>query len=143
VIKSDTVAQKAEYPLGISGIRFLKKRDLPPVSTCWDFQTGAAFPIDSARRLFGDLPEDYQISFFDPEHGDAECWIKVRRSGARYFVQKLRHGVFPPWAEQSLSSVLASFISSPLVRKPAGSFASFTVSSIPEHQRNEHTKECI
>jgi hypothetical protein len=34
--------------------------------------------------------------------------------------------------------VFNSFTASPLVQKPAGAFASFTVSSIPDHQRYDH-----
>jgi hypothetical protein len=132
---------KGDYPSAIEGFRFLTRRELPPVSTCWDFQTIEVLPTDSGRRLVSDLPEDCQISFFDSEHGGVEAWIQVRRTGPRYFVQRLRHGYFGPWAEQSFESVLASFLASPLVQKPAGSLPSFTVSSIPDHQRNEHAKK--
>jgi len=132
---------KGDYPSGIAGLRFLQERELPPVSTCWDFQTIQAFPLDSARRLLSDLPEDCQIDFFDPDAGQEEAWIFVRRVGSRYFVQRVRHGSFPPWDEQPFTSVLTSFTSSPLVQKPADSFASFTISSIPDHQRYEHIKE--
>jgi hypothetical protein len=135
------VMPKGDYPSAIDGVRFLKKRELPPVSMCWDFQTGEMFPAESARRLFNDLPEDCEISFIDPEAGQEEAWIFVRRAGQHYFVRRVRHGSFPPWSEQSLETVLASFSSSPLVRNPSDSFESFTVSSIPDHQRYEHTKE--
>jgi hypothetical protein len=129
---------KRDYPSAIDGVRFLKKRELPPVSTCWDFQTVEMFPIEFARRLFNDLPEDCEISFFDPEAGQEEAWVFVRREGQRYLVQRVRHGSSTPWSEQSLSTVLTSFSSSPLVQKPSGSFESFTVSCIPDHQRYEH-----
>jgi len=131
---------KGDYPSRIDGLRFLARRELPPVSTCWDFQMVPAFPPDSARRLLSDLPEDCEISFFDPDAGQEESWIFVRRVGLRYFVRTVRHGRFPPWGEQSLDSILASFALSPLVQKPADSFASFTVSSIPDHQRYDHIK---
>ena len=129
---------KGDYPSTIDGIRFLKKRELPPVSTSWDYQTVEKFSAESARCLFNDLPEDCQISFFDPEATQEEGWVFVRRVGQRYFVQRVRHGSFPPWREQSLASILDSFSSSPLVRQPSNSFESFTVSSIPDHQRREH-----
>ena len=131
---------KGDYPSKIEGLRFITKRELPPVSTCWDYQTSSTFSQDSARRLLCDLPEDCQVSFFDPEAGQEEAWIFVRRVSDRFFVQTVRHGSYPPWHERSLEAALASFVSSPLVRKPADSFASFTVSSIPDHQRHEHTK---
>jgi hypothetical protein len=129
---------KGDYPSGIAGVRFLTERELPPVSTSWDFQTAGAFSADSARRLFSELPEDCQISFFDPDAGNEEAWLFVRRVGERYFVQSVRHGCFPPWREQALKSVLDAFCASPLVQGPSDSFASFSVSSIPSHQRYEH-----
>jgi hypothetical protein len=132
---------KGDYPSRIPGFRFLGERHLAPVSTSWDFQASQAFPADSARRLFSELPEDCQISFFDPEAGQQEAWIFVRRDGQQYFTQRVRHGSYPPWKEQPLSIVLASFTSSPLVQKPSESFPSFSVSSIPDHQIHEHTSE--
>jgi hypothetical protein len=131
---------KGDYPSRIEGLRFLARRELPPVSTCWDFQTTPTFPLDAARRLLRDLPEDCEISFFDPEAVQKETWIFVRRVGDRYFVRTVRQGRFPPWGEQSLERILVFFTSSPLVQKPAGSFASFTVSSIPSHQGYDHIK---
>ena len=134
------VMPKGDYPSGIDGLRFLGERELPPVSTSWEFQTTRAFSADSARRLFIELPEDRQIDFSDPEAGREEAWIFVRRTGQHYFIQRVRHGLYPPWNEQPLSSVLAFFTASPLVQKPSASFASFTVSSVPDHRRHEHTK---
>jgi hypothetical protein len=129
---------KGDYPAGIEGIRFFGHQELPPVSTSWNFQTAKAFPIDSARRLLSKLPEDCQISFFDPEAGHEEAWLFVRRVGQRYFVQRVRHGCSPPWNEESLESIITSFVSSPLVKMPSDAFESFTISSIPDHQRYDH-----
>jgi len=131
---------KGDYPASISGFRFLQRRELPPVASCWDFQTTEDAPTDSARRLFGDLPEDCELSYFDPEHGHEEAWLFVRRVGQRYFVKRVRRGS-SPWAEQPFETVLTSFLASQLVLKPANSLASFTVSSIPVHQRYEHITE--
>lgn len=128
---------KGDYPSSISGFRFLQRRELPPVATCWDFQTTEASSPDSARRLFADLPEDCEISFFDPDAGQEEAWLFVRRAGQRYFIKRVRRGS-SPWTEQPVESVLVSFAASPLVQKPADSFASFTISSIPDHQRHDH-----
>jgi hypothetical protein len=125
------------YPSKIAGFRFLQQRDLPPVATCWDFQTTEALPVESARQLLRNLPEDWELSYFDPEAGDEEGWIFVRRLANRFLIKRVRRG-FSPWAEQSFERVLTSFASSPLVQKPAGSFASFTVSRIPDHQRYKH-----
>src|SRR5215213_4519744 len=105
---------KGDYPSSITDFRFLQRRELAPVSTCWDFQTIQAFPVDSAHRLLSDLPEDCQIGFFDPEAGQEEAWVFVRRVGSRYFVQKVRHGISPPWYELPLGTVFTLFTSSPL-----------------------------
>jgi hypothetical protein len=129
---------KGDYPSSIHGFRFLQQRELPPVATCWDFQTTEASSVDSARCLMAALPEDCEISFFDPDAGQEEAWLFVRRAGQRYFVKRVRRGS-SPWAEQPVENVLTSFAASSLVQKPAGSFASFTVSSIPDHQRHDHT----
>ena len=131
---------KGAYPSSIDGFRFLKQRQLPPVATCWDFQTTDAFRVNSARRLLSELPEDCELSFFDPDHGIEEAWLFVRRAGLRFYVKKVRRGS-SDWGEQSFDGVLASFLASPLVQKPAGCFDSFTVSSIPEHQRYDHHRE--
>jgi hypothetical protein len=133
-----TVMPRGDYPVSIEGFRFLQQRELPPVSTCWDFQTTETFQSRSARRLLAELPEDCQLSFLDPEGGKEEAWLFVRRSAQHYFIQEVRRGS-SSWTEQPLEAVLASFLASPLVAKPIGSFDSFTVSSIPEHQRHEHT----
>jgi len=128
---------KGDYAAAVRGVRFLRQRELPPVSTCLDFQTTEEFPIDSARNLLEELPEDWQISFIDPEAQIEEAWIFVRRVGQRFFAQKMSRASSRLCGEQSLEKMLTSFAASPLVRKPAGSFASFTVSSIPDHQRFE------
>ena len=130
---------RGDYPSNIIGIRFLLQRELPPVSTCWDFQTTEAFEIDSARRLLAELPEDCELSFFDPEAAEEEAWLFVRRAAERMFVKEVHRGSSRSWSEQSFEEVVASLLSSPLVQKPAASFESFTVSSIPSHQRYDHT----
>ncbi len=88
----------AIYPSSISGFRFLLQRELPPVAMCWDFQTTQAFSADSARHLLAELPEDCQLSYFDPEPGQEESWLFVRRTGQRYFVKSVRRGS-SPWTE--------------------------------------------
>jgi hypothetical protein len=129
---------KGDYPLSIDGFRFLQERESPPVATCWNFQTTESFQPGSAVRLLADLPEDCELSFFfDPGAKQEEAWLFVRRVGRRYFVRKVGR-VSSPWVGRSLAAVLASFLASPLVQKPVGSFDSFTVSSIPDHQRYEH-----
>jgi hypothetical protein len=129
------------YPSKINGFRFLRRRELQPVATCWNFQTTEGYPLESAHLLLRDLPEDLELSYFDPEYGNEEAWIFVRRVGDRFFVKRARRGASRTWIELPFERVFASFASSPPVQKPAGPFASFTISSIPDHQQYEHTKE--
>jgi hypothetical protein len=131
---------KGDYPSSIGGFRLLLQRELPPVATCWDFQTTETLVPNSARCLLTDLPEDYELSYFDPDYGQEEAWIFVRRAGQCYFVKNVRRGSSPSWSEQSLEAVLNSFTASPLVQKPVDSLASFTISSIPHHQRDDHLR---
>ena len=129
---------QGDYPTSIRGFHFLQRRELPPVSTCWDFQVTESLSPDSARRLLAELPEDYQLDFFDPEpRVQEESWLLVRRVGQRYFVKRVDRGSLP-WEEHPLERVLALFAASPLVQKPKDPFTSFTVSSIPDHQRHDH-----
>jgi hypothetical protein len=129
---------RGDYPSSIDGFRFLQERELPAVATCWDFQTTESFQRGSAVRLLADLPEDCELSFVDPGAQQEEAWLFVRRAGQRYFVKRVTRGSSRPWVEQPLPTVLASFLASPLVQQPVGMFDSFTVSSIPDHQRYEH-----
>jgi hypothetical protein len=131
------IMPKGDYPSSIDGFRFLQERESRPVATCWNFQTTESFQPGSAVRLLADLPEDCELSFFDPSAKQEEAWLFVRRAGQHYFVKKVGR-VSSPWVGRPLSAVVASFLASPLVQKPVGSFDSFSVSSIPEHQRYEH-----
>jgi hypothetical protein len=40
------------YPSAIKGFRFLKQRELAPVSTAWDYQLTEDFSVESASKLF-------------------------------------------------------------------------------------------
>lgn len=129
-----------DYPEAIDGLRFLQRRELPPVSSCWDYQVAETFSETSANRLAAELPEDLQITFFDPHADGEEAWVCVRRWGPRYLVQNLRHGRFGAWTDHPLDAVVALLKTSPLVKNPRGEFASFTVSTIPQHQRHDHLR---
>lgn len=128
---------KGDYPSSIDGFRFLQEGESPQVATCWNFQTTESFQPGSAVRLLADLPEDCELSFFDPSAKQEESWLFVRRAGQRYFVKKVGR-VASPWVGRPLAAVLASFLASPLVQKPVGYFDSFSISSIPDQQRYEH-----
>jgi len=136
------IAGSGNYPSKISGFRFLRTRELmPPVAILWDFQVTEEFQPDSARRLLTELPEDHELSYFDPDAGPEEAWIFVRRVGHRFYIQKVSRGSSRDWAETSVSAVIDSFVTSASVQKPSDSFDSFTVSPIPDHQRSDHLKD--
>jgi len=126
-----------DYPTTIPGFRLRCQRELPPVATSWDFQTTPEFAAESARRLFAELPEDYHIAFLDAWKRE-ESWFFVRRDGERLFVKPGRG--MSTWKEETMHKIVELFMASPLVCKPLDSFESFTVSSIPEHLRDLHTR---
>ena len=131
------------FPSAISGFKFVERRELRPVATCWDFQTTKDFSNESARILLAALPEGFCISYTDPEsdgsgQGEETC-ILVRRDDQEYYVQKVSHGCFSAeWELWPCEQVITSFIESPLVKKPFESMPSFTVATIPDHQRECH-----
>jgi hypothetical protein len=131
--------KNGNYPSSIFGFRFLERRELAPVSTCWEFQTTSDFSREAARKLFISLPEDCDVSYFDPAETKEEAYLKVRRIGQRFFVNQCRRRVSPrDWQETPLDSILNSFMSEKLVREPTRSLPSFSVYSIPDHQRGWH-----
>ncbi len=129
-----------DYPMTIPGFRFLRERELPPVATSWDFQTTPEFSAESARRLFAELPDDCDVAFLDAWTRE-ESWFFVRRDGAQHFVKRGRG--MPPWTVETIDKIVEWFMASPLVTKPVDSFESFTVTSIPEHQRDQHLNESL
>jgi len=124
---------QGDYPTKITGFRLLRRRELPSVATSWDFQTTSGFSAESARLLFFDLPEDFDIAFLDAWKRE-ESWFFVRRDGKRLFVKRGRGS--SSWEEETVEKIVELFMASPLVRKPCDSFESFTVSSIPEDLRD-------
>ena len=129
-----------DYPTTIPGLRLLRQRELPPVAPSWDFQTTPEFSAQSARRLFAELPDGYDIAFLDGWKRE-ENWFFIRRDGGRFFVKRGRG--MPPWTVETIDSIVEWFMASPLVTKPVDSFESFTVTSIPEHQRAQHLNESL
>jgi len=131
--------KKGDYPSDLSGFRFLERRELAPVSTCWDFQTTSDLSIEAATKLFTLLPEDCSICYFDPEETKEEAYLIVRRIGRHFFVNQCRRGVSPKdWPRTSLDVIVNSFMSAKLVHDLTGSLPSFSVYSIPDHQRDWH-----
>ena len=133
----------AMYPSEIPGFRFLQRRELEPVSICWDFEITADFSRESARQLFAALPDDLEISYLDTDtlRPREEAYSFIRHEGGRYYAMMAIRGGSQEWFEREEENVVQSFMSSPLVKEPLTSFASFTVATIANHQRNDHRKE--
>jgi hypothetical protein len=129
-----------DYVTKIQGFRLLRKRGLPSVATTWDFQTTPEFSAESAHRLFAELPDNCYISFLDAWKREESCFF-VRRDGERFLVKRGRG--MPRWSVETINRILEWFMASPFVSKPLDSFESFTLSSIPEHLRDQHLNESL
>jgi hypothetical protein len=126
-----------DFPSAIKGFRFLRRRELPPVSTCWDFAVTDDFSMESATELLTKLPEDFDLSYFDPDFKEEESWIFIRRAGKRYFRSSEQHGVSSKYHQISLNAVRTLFMRCPLVQRlPPERVPSFTIRRIPDHQRD-------
>jgi hypothetical protein len=86
------------------------------------------------------MPEDLQVCYADPDRGDSSdlTYVFIRRIDDRFFEQTGGHGWTSHWSEVPFERVLASFVSSRLVRSPLDDFESFAVQTIPDHQRHAH-----
>ena len=131
----------AEYPSEISGLRLVGRKDFPEWAPSRDFQTTSAFDAAAARQLLTLLPADLQICYADPDRDISSdlTYVFVRRIDDHFFEHTRGHGHSSRWSEVAFDRVLSSLASSRLVRTPLDDFPSFTVQSIPEHQRHEHT----
>ena len=129
-----------EYPSQIPGLRLIARKDFPAWAPSSDFQTTSAFDSEAARQLLTLLPSDIQICYADPDRGTSSdlTYVFIRRIGDRFFEQTGGHGWSSGWSESSFDRVLSSFASSRLVRSPLEDFESFTIQTIPEHQRHDH-----
>src|SRR5688572_28751451 len=99
----------ADFTSEIKGFRFL------PGEPGYQYQTTPDFSLESAVKLLGGLPPNFQLSFFDPEEEKDEAWILVRRVDGNFQVMRSNRG-FSKWTEESLDRVLHLFMSSPLVK---------------------------
>jgi hypothetical protein len=131
-----------EYASKIPGLRLIAHKDFPAWAPSSDFQTTSAFDSESARQLLTRLPADLQICYPDPdrdrEKSSELTYVFIRRIDDRFFEQTSRHGYLSGWSEVCFERVLSSFASSQLVRAPIADFESFSIQTIPEHQRQEH-----
>jgi hypothetical protein len=129
------------YPSEIPGLRMIGRKNFPEWSPSADFQSTSSFDSTSAHQLFTLLPEELQICYADPDRGASSdlTYVFVRRSGHSFFEQTGGHGHSSRWSEVPFDRVLSSFVLSRLVRTPVADFPSFSVQTIPDHQRHEHT----
>jgi hypothetical protein len=132
--------KSGDYATAVPGFRLIRREKRPPDGTIWFFQTEDGFSKDSARRLFAELPDDFIISFVERAIA-TEGWLFVRHDGDRCFVKR-GHGV-SPWNPEAIEQIMEWFMASPLVSNPLGVIESFTVSSMPEHLRDQHLNESL
>src|SRR5215469_4072860 len=129
-----------DFPSAIEGFRFLRRRELPPASTCWDFAVTDDFSTSSVTELLMKLPEDFDLSYFDPDFKQEESWIFIRRAGRKYFISRVERGVFSNYHQISLNAIRVLFMRCPLVQRlPPERVASFTIRRIPDHQWDWHS----
>ncbi len=117
-----------DYATEIEGVRLMKRRELQPVATSWDYQIAPEFTRNAAQRLFEELPDDCEIVCFDPEEPTEERYIFVRCRSGLFEIRRGGHGWISDWKEDSLERIVDLFSASPLVAKPHPDFESFTVS---------------
>jgi len=88
-----------EYPTHIPGLRLMKSRDFPGISTSWGYQTTAEFTLASARQLLSELPPELRICYADPDRGGTSdlTFVFLERSGDRFSEQTGGHGHSSPW----------------------------------------------
>ena len=125
------------YPDDILGVAYVKKRLLVTEGTHWDYRVTTAFTDRSARRLITQMPEGQQLTFADP-YSKGKGSICVRRDKNRYYSQPLKKGARPIWTPIGLNELLELFFASPLVAKPDGENAAFSLSAIPAERAREH-----
>jgi hypothetical protein len=132
------VCNAGEYPTTIRGFRFLKQH-----GSSWDFAVTESFSANSAGELLIRLPEGFELCYFDPDAGQEEGWIFIRRAGSKYFMARIQRGVSRDYNQISMEAVQASFMLSPLVKQlsPEG-IESFTIMNIPTHQNGWHLRGC-
>jgi hypothetical protein len=102
------------------------------------YRADERFSAGVASELIRGLPPLCELSFFDPEAKGDEGYVFVRRAELKTMVMRVRHGCFPPWAEDSAEAVARLLLASPFVARPSPEWESFRVSVIPEHQRRWH-----
>jgi hypothetical protein len=130
----------ADFLSHVVGLRLFGREDYPPWAQSCDFQTTASFDSESARQVLSHLPSDLQLCYADPERGNASelTYVFVRRADDRFFETTRVHASSSPWMELPFERVVSGFALSRLVRSSLEDFASFTVQTIPAHQRDEH-----
>jgi len=108
------------------------------------YQCTTEFSIGTATRLIRELPDRCEISFFDPASAGDERYIFVRRAGLKTKVMRAGRG-FSRWNEESVESVAALLMGSPLVKRPSDEFDSFSVRVIdePSRQSDRHEEDSL
>jgi hypothetical protein len=120
--------KSGDYASEISGVRRLRRRELAPVATTWDYIVTEQFDVDSARSVFVELPEACEVCFFDPERPKEEVYLFSRRVGKALVRRRGGHGWMSGAEEETIDRAAAWLMASHFVQKPHPDFEAFSVS---------------
>jgi hypothetical protein len=116
-----------EYASLIDGVRFVRRKELEPVATVWEYQVADGFTAESARRVFTELPDGLEICCFDLDEKKEEAYAFVRRVGRSLMFRRGGHGWMSEPKEETLERVVQVLMARPFVKKPNSDFESFRV----------------
>ena len=118
-----------DYASAIEGVRFFRRKELEPVATVWEYQVAADFSVDSARSLFAELPDGFEICCFDLDEKNEEAYAFIRRVGSGLVSRRGGHGWMSGPTAVTLERAVQVLLASPFVKKPDSRFESFRVTA--------------
>jgi hypothetical protein len=116
-----------DYASSIEGVRFFRRKELEPVASVWEYQVAEGFTVESARRVFTDLPDGLEVCCFDLDEKKEEAYAFIRRVGRGLVFRRGGHGWISEPKEDSLERAVQTLMASPFVKKPDSRFESFHV----------------
>src|SRR5689334_16269019 len=87
--------KSGDYASTIEGVRLFRRKELEPVATVWEYQVKEGFTVESALKVFTELPDGLEVCFFDPESRE-EAYVFICRMGQRLMCRRGGHG----WTSQ-------------------------------------------
>jgi len=118
--------KSGDYASTIEGVRFFRRKELEPVARVWEYQVTEGFTVESALKVFTELPEGLEVCFFDPESTE-EAYVFIFRMGERLMWRRGGHGWTSQPKEIAIEEAVQYLSGSPLVKRPDSRFESFRV----------------